>query len=341
VIAALSHGTAPLSAAPAAGCLLPFPPLGAEAASPLSNVDTLLGMATTLWPIIHRLSNLLSLKSELETAVRTNAPSSKIAVLRTEFESTAQAIETALTQWQPNLPPNFVPDEKEVDDPTFVVNVLRTERRNSAEDTANGKAPASGTTPSPSSSMPEERRRVHSILHNALAYRHSAFVYLYRTVHARGRSHALVQNHAHLALAHCVATVSHAGPMSALLWPLFVAACEAVGPDDRELAERAFDAIARRQGMMNIERAWDIVKEVWRRADFADRERERCRGEGEEEEEEESHDVGTGSRERGGLRVGDGLGGSCRSAVAWRADRAGVDLWRRVSEEMGVNIVFG
>ena len=66
----MSLGTAPLSTAPAAGCLLPFP-LDAHISSPLSNVDTLLGMATTLWPIMHRLSNLLSLKQELEKAART------------------------------------------------------------------------------------------------------------------------------------------------------------------------------------------------------------------------------------------------------------------------------
>ena len=107
-----------------------------------------------------------------------------------------------------------------------------------------------------------ERGRIQSILNNALAYRHSAFVYLYRTIRDYPRSHPLVQRHAHLSLTHCIGTVSHEGPMSALLWPLFVAACEATSMVDRELARQTFVAIDKRQGMTNIERAWCIVQEV-------------------------------------------------------------------------------
>ncbi|KAK3386548.1 fungal-specific transcription factor domain-containing protein [Podospora didyma] len=291
VIAALSNGTAPLSAPPTPGCLLPFPPLGAPAASPLCNVDTLLGMATTLWPVIHRLSNLLSLKTELESAVRGNAAAAKIAVLRTELETSAEAIEGALTRWEPLLPPNFSPDEtveegRENKEPT----IMRNLRGNICQD-----SPALSPTMTPT-----ERGGMHSILNNALAYRHSAFVYLYRTIYGHPRSHVAVQAHAHISLTHCVSTVRHAGPMGALLWPLFVAACEAVSAEDRALAETAFELVTKRQGMRNIERAWAIVQEVWRRADLA-----------------ELWNIGGH--------------GKC----------AGADLWRQVSRDMGVNIVFG
>jgi hypothetical protein len=57
------------------------------------------------------------------------------------------------------------------------------------------------------------------------------------------------------------------GPMSALLWPLFVSACEATTAEDRALALDAFGGTERRQGMNNIMRAWEVVQEVWRRAD--------------------------------------------------------------------------
>ncbi|KAK0705419.1 fungal-specific transcription factor domain-containing protein [Lasiosphaeris hirsuta] len=289
VIAALSNGTAPLSAAPAPGCLQPFPPLGAPAASPLCNIDTLLGMATTLWPIIHRLSDMLSLKSELEQAVQANDASSKIAVLRTEFESTTDAIETALSQWRPHLPLHFIPDGQ------------GTKPAHSLDDiTANILDRQGSHPPSPSG-----RSHIHSILHNALAYRHSSLVYLHRTIRARPRSHPAVQRHAHLSLAHCAATVQHAGPMGALLWPLFVAACEAVSPEDRELAGQAFAAVEKRQGMMNIGRAWEIVHEVWRRADEAE----------------------VFSRSFLDLGHDDGV--------------KDADLWRQVSRDMGVSIVFG
>ncbi|KAI1506721.1 fungal-specific transcription factor domain-containing protein [Biscogniauxia marginata] len=262
VITALSLGKPPLSTAPAAGCLLPFPPLDAPPASPLSNVDSLLGMATTLWPIMHRLSSLLSVKVELGQALRMNQ-SSKVAVLRTEFETTSQAIEAALTQWEPCLPANVTVEEG-------VLEVVEGEV--------------------------SERQRLQSILNNALAYRHSAFVYLYRTIYEYLPGHALVQKHAHTSLLHCVETVAHRGPMGALLWPLFVAACEATSEEDRALAEKAFVAIELRQGMTNIEQAWGIIREVWKRLDLLS------------ESSMEGEDT---------------------------------DLWRKVSAEMGVNIVFG
>ncbi|KAM7208522.1 Fungal specific transcription factor domain containing protein [Naviculisporaceae sp. PSN 640] len=349
VITALSNGTAPLSVAPAPGCLLPFPPLGAPTTSPLSTIDTLLGMATTLWPIIHRLSGLLSLKNELEKEIQANAMSTKIAVLRMESESTAQAIEAALLQWRPHLPPGFVPDEKEMNDPTYIIhnptssppadsddavknNVDGRDQPTPTADTTSGRPILTINTDLPTPAhiamTPKERGRIHSILHNALAYRHSALVYLYRTIYAHRRSHPAVQTHAHLSLMHCVATVCHAGPMGALLWPLFVAACEAVSPEDRELAKRAFTATRKRQGMMNIERAWDIVQEVWRRADTI------------EEELDKFDDKVKGETEKS--VVADGLaaaalGGPTSSHVS----PAPAELWRQVSVDMGVNIVFG
>lgn len=263
VITALSLGTAPLSSAPATGCLIPFPPLDAPAASPFCNVDTLLGMATTLWPIIHRLSNLLSLKEELENAARTNQKS-KVSVLRSEFEATSQAIEAALNKWQPYLPPNVI---------------LRGDRL----EVMDGEA------------VPEQPL-LQSILHNALAYRHSASVYLYRTIYGLPTGDPVVQRHAHASLVHCVQTVGFKGPMGALLWPLFVAACEAVTSEDRRLAEKAFVEVTLHQGMFNIEKAWGVVREVWKQLDLL-------------------------------------------SVTPYGAKD--VDLWRRVSKEMGVSVVFG
>ncbi|KAK6825432.1 hypothetical protein PG987_012926 [Apiospora arundinis] len=255
--------TAPLSTAPAAGCLLPFPPLDAPPSSPLSNVDTLLGMATTLWPIMHRLSNLPSLKTELENAVKSHQ-TSKMAVLRTEFETTSRAIEGALQQWQPTLPSNV--------------------------------GIAGGLLESLDGEPIAEQPLLQSILDNALAYRHSAFVYLYRTIYGHPPTHALVQKHAHASLVHCARNVAFRGPMGALLWPLFVAACEAVAPEDRALAERAFVEVDNHQGMTNIEKAWGVVREVWKQLDLL-------------------------------------------SVTPYGAKDA--DLWRRVSKEMGVSIVFG
>lgn len=237
VIAALSLGTSPNSTTQPTTAPFPSPPVSEfpTANSPLSAVDTLLGFSTDLWPIIHRLSHLLSFKVSLEAAIAAGE-TSKATVLRTELESTSQAIEIALKEWKPHLTP---PPENE-DDKSDVL----------AEET-----------------------RIQSILNNAEAYRHSAFVYLYRTIRSLPRSHSSVQKHAHASLLACSNVVKLAeqcqnGPMSALLWPLFVAACEAITEDDRALALEAFGGTERRQGMNNIMRAWEVVQEVWRRADL-------------------------------------------------------------------------
>lgn len=260
--------------------------------SSLSSVDTLLGLSTTLWPILHRLSNLLSLKSELEAAAA--APEhnvAKQAVLRTEFQTTSDAIETALENWQPSLPQGVTLEE--------LNDYENADRMDGCE------APRESP----------ERAHLQSILHNALAYRHSAFVHLYRTIHGYARLHPMVQRHTHASLTHCVATVSHAGTMAALLWPLFVAACEAVTIQDRDLARQAFVAIDRRQGMTNIERGWIIVQEVWRRSDFMDNE--------------------------GDVLAVPGVADEMRRQFTARPGKHAGDLWRRVSEDMGVTIVFG
>jgi len=55
--------------------------------------------------------------------------------------------------------------------------------------------------------------------------------------------------------------------VAALLWPMFVAACEALTVGDRALATEVFAVVDKRQGMRNIGRAWEIVREVWKRRD--------------------------------------------------------------------------
>ena len=145
------------------------------------------------------------------------------------------------------------------------------------------------------------------ILNSAMAYQHSGLVYLYRSVRGVSTSHEAVQLHTHVALCHCVGTVKSKGPMGALLWPLFVAACEAQTVSDRALAQEAFESLDRRQRMTNIQRAWDIVQEVWRRAD-----------------------------NRGEAGVGENEGGTPEGNAEMARD-----LWREVSQEMGLRVVFG
>ncbi|KAJ4408949.1 hypothetical protein N0V82_009572 [Gnomoniopsis sp. IMI 355080] len=294
VIAALSFGKAPLSQAPGRSSVQPLPPTGGSPVhSRLSSVDTLLGMSTTLWPIIHRLSKLSSDKSDLEAAYHSGQASSMKAVLKTEFETNSRAIERELEMWQPILPADFNPED----------------------------APSPETEEKKHDSETAEKSRLHSIFNNAMAYRHSCFVYLYHSIYGYPRTHPQVQTHAHTALWHCLQTCSHAGPMGALLWPLFVASCEAVTKADRQLATDAFQLVEKRQGMINIKWAWDIVQEVWRLADLM-----------EEEEQQQQQRAGGG----GGLPDM-----SAHVSGFLTMDVSTPHLWRKVSEQMGISIVFG
>ncbi|KAF5614536.1 transcriptional regulatory protein pro-1 [Fusarium sp. NRRL 25303] len=269
VITALSFGTAPLSSAPKMSYHQPLSHLNSgDETPPRNTIDNVLGMATSLWPIIHRLSSLVTLKEELNDAMANNE-FSKATVLRTELEVSASAVQNALEEWHTILPDDFIPCH-------------------CFEEISSGQS--------------QERSRLESVLNNALAYRHSALIFLYRNIYEYPRTHPLVQHHSHISLTRC-ASVSNIGPTNALLWPLFVAACEAVSSTDRELAQQAFISISRRQGMININHAWTIVQEVWRRIGKAEM----------LQQQDETTMMGFGNEE----------------------------LWRTVSADMGIVVVFG
>ncbi|KAH6957930.1 fungal-specific transcription factor domain-containing protein [Ilyonectria sp. MPI-CAGE-AT-0026] len=270
VISGLSLGTAPLSSAPR---------LKPRSRTPVSNrrdsasadhhFDTLLGMSNSLWPIMHRLSSLVSLRDQLDQTDPREVL--KVAVLRAELDFSASAIEAALSSWQPDMytgdshGENFGHDSKE-------------------------------TT--------ETQARMQSLLSNSLAYRHSALIYLYRRIRCLPHNHKLVSPQAHLSLKHCVKVAKSAGPMGALLWPLFIAACEATNLKDREMATISFSLARKRQGMMNIDRAWILVQEIWVRQDEEDL----------LDLEETGASVGLGFRE---------------------------EIWRTVGNDMGIGVILG
>jgi hypothetical protein len=339
-------------------------------------------MATTLWPILHRLSTLPSLKAELDAAVSADgadgkaaSSSAKIAVLRTEFEMSASSIEDALQAWQPYMPVSGLSaaavshdnvddvglgasqEDRDLSNAMERVVELEDEEKSSLkpnQEDVDLKA-AAGVTGRDDGEpdVSATHHRLQSILHNALAYKHSALVYLYRTVHELERSHEAVQRHARASLRHCAGTVAAKGPMGALLWPLFVAACEAMAEEDRALARHAFLGVERRQGMMNIERAWEIVQEVWRRADEVDGGETPLQVDAEqtstgpgysplEEFPMISFEELFGAGQIPGLMAGERPLSSAGVKAGTGKKRArGADLWRRVSEDMGVNVVFG
>jgi Fungal specific transcription factor domain len=199
----------------------------------LGTVDMLLGMFSSLWPIMHRMAKLRSSKLFIETASATGTLS-EMSVLREEFDSTARGIELALTSWKPMSP-----------------------------------------LPNPISWEPLTQAQIQSMVSNAEAYRYSALVYLYHDIYVHPKISLAVQKWTRLSLVSCSKVVDYPtpcseGPMSTLLWPLFVASCNAIDQADRDLATKVFVAIDKRQGTKNIANAWAVVLEVWRRSDIVE-----------------------------------------------------------------------
>ncbi|KAK6224456.1 hypothetical protein QIS74_02783 [Colletotrichum tabaci] len=233
VLNALTNGSSPVFAAPSSNRA--YSPGSSPPPIVFSGIDPVFGMADDLWPTLHRLGELITMKCELQAAMATGQ-ASKFAVLRTEYQTTFKAIERALESWGPILPPGFSLVNRIVDGP---------------ED-------ASET----------ELANIRWITSTALAYRQSALVYLYSTISEYPSSHSLVQKHAQAALWHCAAAVSHGGTGQSMLWPLFFSACHAICSRDRGLVRQAFTSLGGKKGAVDTEKPWAVVMDVWRRMDM-------------------------------------------------------------------------
>ncbi|KAI9849124.1 MAG: hypothetical protein M1837_005354 [Sclerophora amabilis] len=116
-----------------------------------------------------------------------------------------------------------------------------------------------------SNEMPADDSKLQSIVNHAEAYKQAALVYLFRTVHGYPRDAEKVQSHVKQALQACLRVIVFAGPMSALLWPLFIAASEALEEVDRDVATTVLTHLENRQGTQNVAHAREVTREIWRR----------------------------------------------------------------------------
>lgn len=197
----------------------------------MSGVDTVFGFVGDLWPLMHRLTHL----NELRKALGAQAPHSPgdPASMKAELESSCASLQLALHQWTPKLPSSH-----------------------------------QASTPSEGPSM--EDSRIQSILNHAEAYRQAATLYLHRTVQRDPRKASRVQTAVKQGLQACLRVVVFGGPKTALLWPLFNLAAEAVDDVDRNVARTVFRHLESRQGMANIVEGWEVVEDVWRRDDVGE-----------------------------------------------------------------------
>ncbi|EON66403.1 hypothetical protein W97_05500 [Coniosporium apollinis CBS 100218] len=172
-----------------------------------SQLDPLMGAASTLFPVIGRVANLVR-------RVR-RSPSNSPAII-------SQAIELRmrLESWQP---PDFFEDPE---DPTTEVQ--------------------------------------HSI-QTAEAYRWATLLYLHQAVPE-------IPSLSSSDLAKKVLVLLATVPMRSRavvvqIYPLTAAGCEAVGEEDRQWVRERWQAMAQRMQLGIIDKAFDVVKEVWNRRD--------------------------------------------------------------------------
>lgn len=228
MIVALSSGTSPYQSA----LDIQEAFSSSDADSNIPTIDKLLGMTTQLWPVMYSLARLDKMRKEAN-AVEVAGFYAAACALRAEMKIKGESVEQALKDWRP-LKRNGT-----------TISSLQFCTENGAE--------------------VENHRQ--SIVCNAEAYRQAALVHLYRRVNSQARCSSTVQYHTKATLAACLRVIMYEGPMSTLLWPLFIGACEARKDMDRQIAKMIFQELMGRQGFLNIKQAWEIVKEVWRRSE--------------------------------------------------------------------------
>ncbi|PLB47348.1 hypothetical protein P170DRAFT_511967 [Aspergillus steynii IBT 23096] len=103
------------------------------------------------------------------------------------------------------------------------------------------------------------------------AYRHAAFIYLYRVWFDAGAPTPATLEH----VEQCLSALAQALPTSPLVsahgWPLFTAGCEAILPSQRELARDRFEQMYASRRFPSLRRIKGDMEEVWRRKDAEQR----------------------------------------------------------------------
>ncbi|KAI0586500.1 Fungal Zn binuclear cluster domain containing protein [Pyrenophora tritici-repentis] len=128
------------------------------------------------------------------------------------------------------------------------------------------------------SNQQEDELAKSDIVATAEAYRHAAFIYLYRTWLDIGAPNPISMEHISQCLLH-LQRVDVSSPLTAAhMWPLFTAGCEAVGESQRAFVRSRFEKLwlakrfpSLRRVARDVEIVWEAkdrergVKGVWRR----------------------------------------------------------------------------
>ncbi|KAI4163594.1 MAG: hypothetical protein LQ342_002866 [Letrouitia transgressa] len=191
---------------------LPCGPLGEN-----NIIDPLMGCASTLFPLIGRVANL----------VRKVMKSGKNSM---NVISQATELKAAIEAWKP--PPFF---QQPVDPTSTISDSLKT----------------------------------------AEAYRWATLLYLHQAVPEIPSQ--TTEQLAQRVLVYLVAVPLGSRAIIVHIYPLLAAGCEVTGHEDRAWVEDRWEAMSQRMFIGNIDKCWEVVKEVWDRRDLDEAEKARQR----------------------------------------------------------------
>ncbi|KAK8062914.1 hypothetical protein PG997_015011 [Apiospora hydei] len=119
---------------------------------------------------------------------------------------------------------------------------------------------ALGRVPDPAA---EDEVHMDAVAHTTVAYKHAAYIYLYRAWHNIGAPHPLTKVHIERTLHHLGCVPSSAPIISAHVWPTWTAGCEAISPDLRRFVLERFDQMYEARHFPSLVRTKSDIQDVW------------------------------------------------------------------------------
>jgi hypothetical protein len=106
------------------------------------------------------------------------------------------------------------------------------------------------------------------ITYTTEAYRHAAFIYLYRTWLEIGAPNPISMDHVHRCLQYIQQVDVNSPLTSAHIWPLFTAGCEAIDVTQRQFVRDRFAEMYASKGFPSLRRVMRDIEDVWSAKDM-------------------------------------------------------------------------
>ncbi|TID19164.1 hypothetical protein CANINC_003734 [Pichia inconspicua] len=195
-------------------------------------IDPLLGVAQSLFPLMGEAADLIGKVRKYKCMIQKNNPNQKIIKTPLRLISNCVELKTKIEKWEiPNLP-------------NLSTSVYNSNLTLSTDPTFD----------------------INATVATAEAYRYSTLLYLHQVIPEvpSPSSHSLAENVMML----LASVPSNSRTLVTHIFPLFVASCEAQHGEEREWVKERWTELVNKMWIGTIDRAWEVVKEVWRRKDI-------------------------------------------------------------------------